>query len=246
MISVVMPTLNSEGQVSEALSSLVPAAVDGLVREVIIADGGSTDRTLEIADGAGAEIVKCEAGRGAQLRAGAQRARFPWLLFLNGDTYLDAGWEREATLHIERVESGRRRASAASFRFALDDEGMLPRTLETLASLRTGILKLPYGDQGLLIPRALYDKVGGFSALPALEDLDLVRRLGRSRIVALNARAVTGGERYRRDGYLSRLARNQVCLGLYLVGVPVATIANLFGAPPASQIGEPVAQRGLP
>jgi rSAM/selenodomain-associated transferase 2 len=246
MISVVMPTLNSEGQVSEALSSLVPAAVDGLVREVIIADGGSTDRTLEIADGAGAEIVKCEAGRGAQLRAGAQRTRFPWLLFLNGDTYLDAGWEREATLHIERVESGRRRASAACFRFALDDEGMLPRMLETMASLRTGILKLPYGDQGLLIPRALYDEVGGFSDLPALEDLDLVRRLGRSRITALNARAVTGSERYRREGYLSRLARNQVCLGLYLVGVPVATIANLFGAPPASQIGEPVAQRGLP
>lgn len=246
MISVIIPTLNAEAHLGETLSSLVPAAVDGLIREVIVVDGGSSDRTLEIADGAGAEIVKSEGGRGRQLKAGAARARFPWLLFLNGDTYLDAGWERDANLHIERVDNGRRRAAAASFRFALDDEGGLPRLLETMASLRSGLFKLPYGDQGLLIPRALYDEVGGFSELPALEDLDLVRRLGRGRLVALNARAVTGGERYRRDGYLSRMMRNQACLGLYLIGVPVATIANMFGPPPTAQIGEPVAQRGLP
>jgi rSAM/selenodomain-associated transferase 2 len=245
MISVVVPTLNAEAHLAETLTSLVPAAVDGLVREVIVADGGSTDRTLEIADGAGADIVKSEAGRGTQLKAGAARARFPWLLFLNADTYLDIGWEREASLHIERVESGRRRVSAASFRFALDDEGVLPRTLETLASLRTGLLKLPYGEQGLLISRALYDEVGGFGALPLMEDVDLVRRLGRGRIAVLNARAVTRGERYRREGYVSRIARSQMCLGLYLIGVPVPTIANLYGRRSAP-VGEPAVGRSAP
>ena len=245
MISVVGPTLNAETHLAETLTSLVPAAVDGLVREVVVADGGSSDRTLEIADGAGAEIIRCETGRGAQLKAGAARARFPWLLFLNADTYLDIGWEREASLNIERVESGRRRMSAASFRFALDDEGLLPRTLETLVSLRTGLLKLPYGDQGLLISRSLYDEVGGFDSLPLMEDVDLVRRLGRKRLAVLNARAVSGGEPYRRDGYVARMARSQACLGLYLIGVPVTTIANLYGRRGVS-VGAPAVGRSVP
>lgn len=244
MISVVIPTLNAEAHLAQTLASLVPAAVDGLVREVIVADGGSSDRTLEIVDGAGAELVTSEAGRGAQLKAGAERARFGWLLFLNADTYLDQGWEREAHLHIERVQSGRRRASAASFRFTLDDEGMLPRTLETLVSLRTGLFKLPYGDQGLLISRALYDEVGGFDPLPALEDIDLVRRLGRRRLSVLNARAVASAEHYRRDGYMARMARSQACLGLYLLGVPVRTIASFYGRPP--QPSCTVAERSAP
>ncbi len=243
MISVVIPTLNAEAHLAETLSSLVPAAVEGLVREVIVSDGGSSDRTLEIADGAGADIVTSEAGRGVQLKAGASRARFPWLLFLNADTYLDAGWQRAASLHIERVESGRRRASAASFRFTLDDEGLVPRTLEALVSLRAGLLKLPYGDQGLLISRKLYDEVGGFGSLPLMEDVDLVRRIGRGRLAVLNARAVTPGEHYRRAGYLSRMVRSQACLGLYLIGVPVRTIASLIksSAAPAS---ETFAERG--
>ncbi len=244
MISVVIPTLNDEAHLSETLSSLVPAAVDGLIREVIIVDGGSTDRTLEIADGAGAEIVKAERGRGSQLKAGAARARFPWLLFLNADTYLDNGWERDAQLHIERVQAGRRRASVASFRFTLDDEGFLPRAAESLISLRTSLLKLPYGDQGLLISRALYDEVGGFKAVPLMEDVDLVRRVGRRRIAMLGARAVTNGERYRRDGYFSRFAHRQLCLCLYMVGVPIRTIANLTGRASAP-VGEPIAERSL-
>lgn len=244
MISVIVPTLNAEAHLGEMLSSLVPAAVDGLVRQVIVADGGSTDRTLAIADDAGAEIVKAEPGRGAQLEAGARRARFPWLLFLDADTYLEAGWEREAHLHIERVESGRRRASAASFRFALDDQGLLPRTIEALVRLRTGLLKLPCSDQGLLVSRRLYDEAGGFGPLPLLEDVDLLRRLGRSRLAVLNARAVASGERYRRDGYLSGMARSQACLWLYLAGVPVRTIASLLGAAPET-VGEPAVGRGL-
>lgn len=243
MISVIIPTLNADACLAETLTSLVPAAVDGLVCEVIVADGGSMDRTLDIADGAGAEIVKAAAGRGAQLRAGAERARFPWLLFLNADTYLDAGWERDAAHHIERVENGRRKAAAATFRFVLDDEGLGARMAERMAALRTGLFKLPYGDQGLLLPRTLYDEVGGFDELPLLEDVDLARRLGRRRLAVLNARAVTDGERYRRERSLTRTARAQACLGLYLVGVPVSAIAAVFGRS-RDQVAETIAERG--
>jgi glycosyltransferase involved in cell wall biosynthesis len=245
MISVVIPTLDSEADLGAVLSALVPAAVDGLVREVIIADGGSKDRTLEIADGAGADIVRSEAGRSAQLRAGAARARFPWLLFLNPDTVLDAGWEREAHLHIERVESGRRRAAAAAFRFTIDDEGAAARLFETLAALRTGLVKIPYGEQGLLISRMVYDEVGGFAQLPALEDVDFARRLGRRRITALNARAIASAEAIRRDGYVARLLSNPACVALCLVGVPVRLIASLRGGTP-EPVGEPAVGRSAP
>ncbi len=228
MISAVIPTLDAERHLGRTLAALIPAAVDGLVREVIIADGGSRDATLSIADHAGAEIVKSEPGRGAQMRAGAARARFPWLLFLHSDTVLEHGWIEEVGELIDEVADGRREPTAAVFRFALDDRGLAPRVIERGVALRTRLLKLPYGDQGLLVPRALYDEVGGFSDLPLMEDVDLVRRLGRRRIEALESRARTSADRYRRDGYARRVVRNLACLTMYFVGVPPKRISKLY------------------
>ena len=90
-------------------------------------------------------------------------------------------------------------------------------------------MALPYGDQGLLIGRDLLDRVGGVRPLPIMEDVDLVRRLGRDRLTMLEATAVTSGERYRRYGILPRVARNMACLGLYYVGVSPTVIARLYG-----------------
>ena len=156
-------------------------------------------------------------GRGRQLQAGAEAARFPWLLFLHADTVLDPGWEREVATFIERVDIGQRPVAAAAFRFALDDMGFLPRMIEVGVALRCTLFRLPYGDQGLLIPRRLYDQIGGFKPMPLMEDVDIVRRLGRSRTLILRTQAVTSAIRYKRDGYIPRAARNLACLGLYLV-----------------------------
>ena len=226
MISVVIPTLNAQASLPDTLSALIPATVEGLVREVVIVDAGSTDRTCEIADAAGAEVVAVSPNRGSQLMAGATRARHPWLLFLHADTVLDPGWEREVSHFMDRVDNGRIEPAAAAFRFALDDEGLAPRCLEGLVGLRCALLRLPYGDQGLLIPRALYDRVGGYRALPVMEDLDLVRRL--SRVKMLRARAVTSALRYRREGYLRRALKNQMCLVLYALNVPAARISQFY------------------
>lgn len=229
MISVVIPALNAEKTLAATLTALVPAAVDGFVREVIVADGGSTDRTLDIADLCGAEVARSARGRGQQLMMGAARARFPWLLFLHADTVLEAGWTREAVTFIERVETGARAPAAAAFRFALDDTGLAPRVLESLVGLRCAALRWPYGDQGLLVPRRLYDEIGGFRPLPLMEDIDFARRLGRSRIAMLGTRAVTSAARYRREGYLKRALRNQACLAMFLFHAPMASIVRVYG-----------------
>ena len=229
MITVVIPTLNAETSLAATLTSLVSGAVDGLVCQVVIVDGGSSDRTLRVAEDSGADSVRAEPGRGSQMRAGVAAARFPWLLFLHADTVLDPGWEREAATFVERVDIGQRPLSAAAFRFALDDMGFLPRMIEAGVALRCMLLRLPYGDQGLLIPRRLYDQVGGYKPLPLMEDVDLVRRLGRSRTLILRTQAVTSAMRYKRDGYLPRVARNLTCLGLYFMHAPMPLIQRLYG-----------------
>jgi rSAM/selenodomain-associated transferase 2 len=229
MISVVIPTLNAEAGLAATLTALVPAAMEGLVREVIVVDGGSSDRSLRIAEQAGTEIVRTSPGRGSQLALGAKQARFPWLLFLHADTVLEPGWEREASAFMERVEGGSRSEAAAAFRFALDDLGIKPRLIETGVSLRCAVCRLPYGDQGLLIPRRLYDRIGGYKPMPLMEDVDLVRGLKRDQVVILRSRAVTSAVRYRRDGYMRRSFRNLACLTLYYSRVPTRVLARLYG-----------------
>ncbi|MGH6815672.1 MAG: TIGR04283 family arsenosugar biosynthesis glycosyltransferase [Hyphomicrobiaceae bacterium] len=229
MISVIIPTLNAETGLAAALSALVPAAIDGLVREVIIVDGGSTDRTLQIAHGMGADIVSARRGRGHQLAAGAAQARCSWFLFLHADTVLETGWEREASAFMERVDAGERPPAAAAFSFALDDLGFLPRVVEAGVGLRCTFFRLPYGDQGLLIPRRLYEEIGGHRKMPIMEDVALVGQLGRARTIILRTRAVTSAIRYRRDGYVRRVLRNQLCLTLYFLNVPPHRIARIYG-----------------
>jgi rSAM/selenodomain-associated transferase 2 len=229
MISVVIPTLNAEAGLAATLSNLVPAAIDGLVRQVIVVDGGSIDRTLRIAEAAGVEIIQTQCGRARQLIAGAETARFPWLLFLHSDTVLEPGWEREAAALVEGVDMGQRRTAAAAFRFALDDRGFKPRLVEVGVSIRCALFRLPYGDQGLLIPKRLYHQIGGYRLMPVLEDVDIVRRLGRSRTLILRSRAVTSAIRYKRDGYARRVLRNFFCMALFYLRVPASTIARIRG-----------------
>jgi rSAM/selenodomain-associated transferase 2 len=229
MISVIIPTFNAARTLIPTLGALVPAVVDGLVQEAILVDGGSTDDTLSLAMAAGTRLLAAPRGRGNQLKAGAAEARGDWLLFLHADTVLEPGWREEAKTFIERIESGRRRQAAAVFRFALDDDGLMPRLLERLVALRCQLFALPYGDQGLLISRQLYQRLGGFRPLPLMEDVDLLRRLKRREIVMLQSRAVTDAERYRRDGYFARPLRNLGLLLLYYLRVPARVLARLYG-----------------
>lgn len=219
-LTIVIPVLNAAAPLRGALD-----AVAG--QDVVVVDGGSHDDSVAIATAAGAQVVAREPGRGGQLAAGAIAATGSWLLFLHGDTCLASGWQAEVAAFI-KVPANRERA--AVFRFRLDDAGWRARGMARGVALRARVLGLPYGDQGLLIHRSLYDALGGYRLLPLMEDVDLVRRIGRARLAFFDTEAVTSAARYRRDGYTVRAGRNLACLLLFLVGARISLIRWVYGA----------------
>tara|TARA_A100001037_G_scaffold306485_1_gene351932 strand:+ start:11434 stop:12129 length:696 start_codon:yes stop_codon:yes gene_type:complete len=224
-LDIVIPTLNAEETLDSVLGFLSAARDEGKIGGIIVCDGGSTDETVRIAKAWGAQLVRAKPGRGSQLAAGAAASGAAWLLFLHADTRLGDGWETEVSefLILEKSQD-----CAAVFSFALDDRSASARILEWLVKWRCRLAALPYGDQGLLISRRLYSEVGGYRALPLMEDVEFVRRLGSSRLVFLNATAQTSAARYVRDGYVRRSTRNLFCLALYFMGVAPATIARIY------------------
>lgn len=221
-ISVVIPTLNAADRIGPCLGALSEALLEGLLREVILVDGGSDDPIEEVAEAVGARLLRTGRGRGVQLAEGAEAAQGDWLLFLHADTVLGPGWVGAVQRHI--VEAPEK---AGWFRLRFDDEGAAPRLVAGWANLRSGLFGLPYGDQGLLVPRRLYRAAGGFARVPLMEDVSLARRL-KGRLRPLGAEAVTSAERYRRDGWLRRGALNLSTLGLYAAGVSPERLARRY------------------
>lgn len=219
-----IPTFDAAAVLRPTLEALVPGAVSGLVRQVIVSDGGSTDPTVAVAEAAGADVVASQRGRGAQLARGAEAARAPWLLFLHADTVLAPGWEDETRRFIREAGEG----CAGSYRFRLDDGRWRARMVEGIVALRTRLFALPYGDQGLLISRTLYREVGGYRVMPLMEDVDLVRRIGRRRLTMLAHDAITSAARYRREGYLKRTSRNAACLTLWYAGMTPERLMKFY------------------
>ena len=219
-LSIVMPTLEAAQALPDTLACLVEGLSAGLVRELVISDGGSSDATLAIAEAAGAVVVEGPRGRGGQLRRGAEAASGAWLLFLHADTHLPADWPDLVAGHI--AGSG----DAACFRLGFRAAGAMPRVVAGWANLRSRA-GLPYGDQGLLISRALYDSVGGYTDIPLMEDVAIARAL-RGRITLLDGRAMTGADRYLRDGWIRRGARNLSVLVAFLAGMPPEKLVRRY------------------
>lgn len=193
MITVVIPTLNDERVLVPALAALVPGSAEGLLREVILADGGSTDDTEKVADAAGCDFLTGPSDPGARLRAAAQRARGSWLLFLDPSAMLPQGWVRELGAFIETAErTGAAGNRAAAFRLGLEGFGLKPRIAEIAAAARHAVTGRPRAEQGLLLAKRFYDRLGGHRDGEDAQ-LDLLVRIGRRRIVALRSALVLGG-----------------------------------------------------
>jgi rSAM/selenodomain-associated transferase 2 len=220
-LSIIIPALNAEALIVRTVSAICPGCeIPDL--EIIVADGGSTDRTAAAAAGAGARVIVVPRGRGSQIAAGIAAAAHPWLLILHADTRPGPGWRDAVAAHT------RTPGVAGYFRFALESRDPRARRLERIVAWRCRVLGLPYGDQGLLIHRDLLRAVGGMKPLPLMEDVDLIRRLGRRRLRRLPADAVTSAARWERDGYIRRSARNLLCLLMWFAGVPPRVIARLY------------------
>jgi rSAM/selenodomain-associated transferase 2 len=224
-LGVVIPALNAASVIGSTLESLGGAGAVFDV-DVLVVDGGSADDTLALAQAHSARTITAPPGRGGQLAAGAAAVTGDWLLFVHADTVLEGDWITAVTDFVQAPENAGR---AGYFRLIFDDSAPAARRLERIVAWRARNFGLPYGDQGLLIARALYDSLGGYRPMVLMEDVDLVRRLGRRRLVAVPAAARTSADRYRRNGYLARSTRNVICLALYYLGLPPRLLRRLYG-----------------
>ncbi len=219
-LSVIVPVLNSAAELPALLSALMAGVEAGLIRELILSDGGSRDGSARVAEDAGAIWVTGAASRGAQLRRGAEAAGGDWLLFLHADTGLPEGW-------VQTVKAQMADGRPGYFRLSFDAQGAAPRLVAGWANVRARLFHLPYGDQGLLISRTDYDAAGGYPDIPLMEDVALARQLGR-RLRMMPMAVCTSAARYRRDGWARRGARNLWLLARYLAGADPETLRRRY------------------
>jgi hypothetical protein len=219
-ISVVIPALNEAGQLGQTLSGLAP----GRDIEVIVADGGSTDATLEIARAAGARALALRAPRSLQMNAGAAAAAGDLLLFLHADTRLPGDFR-----HHIREASTRPGAAAGAFRLRIDAAGRGLRLIERAANWRARRLQMPYGDQALFMRRDIFWESGAYLPIPIMEDFELVRRLRRrGRIVLAAGSAATSARRWQRIGPMKTWLINQRVVIGYCLGVAPQRLAAWY------------------
>ena len=230
-LAVVIPTLDEAERLPLLLEDLA-----GLDAIVVVADGGSTDGTRAIALGGGAQVVDAPRGRARQLRAGAQSTDATWLFFAHADS-------RIPTPSLQALATFVREASEhdfACFRFALGGDPFFYRFLEFGQRLREWGTGLAYGDQGLVVSRALYQRVCGHPEWPILEDVGVLERLRRhGRFRVLRAELVTSPRRYESEGRWLGWLRNTCIIGLYRLGVSPERLARRFPRQPSGRDRSP-------
>ena len=211
-IAVIIPSLDAAHALPATTEALLGGLTDGLVAELVLSDGGSKDGIADVARELGATLVTGPKGRGGQIARGVAAARAPWVLILHADTHLSDGWAQAARSHIENHPD-----KAGWFRLGFRANGLAPRLVAGGANLRSRLLGLPYGDQGLLVARATLEEVGGVPEIPLMEDVALAHRLS-GRLRPLDAIARTSAERYETEGWLRRSAVNLGTLVRYFLG----------------------------
>ncbi|OKY75720.1 MAG: glycosyltransferase [Desulfobulbaceae bacterium DB1] len=219
-VSIIIPVYNE----AERLPATLAALSHEKQVEILVVDGGSTDDSPGIASKLGVTVLTSDRGRAAQLNKGAEAAKGEILLFLHGDTILPAGFFKPV-LHVMQGHE----FVAGAFQLRIDSLRRNIHWIARLANLRSRLLKLPYGDQGLFMRATTFHELGGYADLPIMEDFSLVRRLRRKgKIVILADAVITSGRRWERLGILKTTLLNQIVIAGFLLGVSPVLLAKLY------------------
>ncbi len=212
MISVVIPTLNESGCIEQTLTCLVENASHPI--EIIVADGGSVDNTVQIVAEFDARIVHCEAGRSAQMNAGAAVATGDVLMFLHGDTRVPKGFDQMIVNTLEQTPI------AGAFNLEIAGNGWALRWVEWGVKVRSTVFQLPYGDQAIFLRANTFREFGGFPELPIMEDFVFIRSLAKcGKIAIVPAAVTTSARRWEKQGVFKTTLINQVMIIGYALGI---------------------------
>lgn len=221
-LSVIVPALQEEASIAATLASVLEGL--GQHDEVLLVDGGSTDRTAELARATGVRVIESRRGRGRQMNAGAASATGDVLLFLHADSMLPPEYRERlgALLSDEGVRWGR-------FDIDFDEGGLLLRLIARLISGRSRLFSSATGDQAIFVRRRDFEEIGGYREAQLFEDVDLARRLrARGRMGIPVGRVVTSSRRWRNRGVWSTTLRMWSLKSLYLLGVPAERLARHY------------------
>jgi rSAM/selenodomain-associated transferase 2 len=209
-ISVIIPTLNEALILENSIAKISCHSP----HEIIVADGGSADNTLSIAEKFGLAIVESPPGRALQMNAGAKTASGDVLLFLHADSRVDAN-SYQKMVAVMQQES----RVGGAFSLAIESEKPSLKMISNFATLRAKHLHLVYGDQAIFVRTRVFHEIGGFPSLPICEDLAFYRRLmTKGPTVILKEKAFTSARRWITEGIFFTSLRNSVIATLFLLG----------------------------
>jgi rSAM/selenodomain-associated transferase 2 len=220
-LSVIVPMLDEERAIGPTLDA-IHAGAPGV--EIIVVDGGSTDRSVEIARARGAQTMTAGRGRARQMNAGAAAAHGDALAFVHADTIVPATFASDiaSALADPRVVGGR-------FDVELDELSLVSRLLGKLISLRSRLMRSATGDQAIFVRRDVFAAVGGFAQIDLCEDVDFARRLKHSgRVACLRSRVITSARRWRQNGVIRTVLRMWLIKSLFLAGVSPARLRRYY------------------
>lgn len=210
-ISIIIPALNEAPTIAPVIST----ARNAKNVEIIVADGGSSDRTADIAQSLGVRVISTAPGRATQMNAGAASATGDILLFLHADTLLPPGYDSDARMALAKPS-----ILGGAFPLKIDGRRLCLRLVETGVNCRSNFFQMPYGDQAIFLYSATFDKIGGFPDLPLMEDFEFVCRLKKQgRIALLPQPVLTSDRRWQQLGVLKTTAINQIVIIAYFLGV---------------------------
>lgn len=226
-ISVIIPTLNEERSLPQSLACLSASAPT----EIILVDGGSTDRTLDLAREfcartANARVITARRGRASQMNEGAKVSQGSVLLFLHADTQLPPQTERivESALSSPSIVAGR-------FDVRFDSTSPWSHVISAFMNRRSRLTGIATGDQALFVRREVFESLGGFSEIPLMEDIEFSRRLQQAgRIMALRSTVVTSFRRWDTQGPLRTILLMWTLRFLYWAGVNPHQLARVYHA----------------